>query len=215
MPSQIMLITGTHPDTYTVDVEDFRTGWKMKGVAVLAGPATARTGIADLPVFTEADPGYGLVEILDGGVPIVVGFLHSRVSQMRFADGRAILRHDSDVYLSIGRDGETELRHPSGAMIRIGESAAHEDLTGADFDKIWSTPRNTGKDVKIALEIGAAKITMSGDDMVLTVGATSITLTAAGVSIASTALTHNEQDVGDTHVHSGVTPGGSNTGVPA
>jgi hypothetical protein len=199
MSSQLMLITGTHPDTYTVDVEDWRTGWKMKGVAVLTGPATARTGVADLPVFTEAEPGYGLVEILDGGVPIVVGFLHSRVSQMRFADGRAILRHDSDVYLSIGRDGETELRHPSGAMIRIGENAAHEDLAGTDYDKTWSTPRNTGKDVKIVLQIGAVSVTISAD----------------GVAIESPSLTHNGQDVGDTHVHSGIVPGGGNTGVPA
>jgi hypothetical protein len=192
MPSQIMLITGTHPDTYTVDVEDWRTGWKMKGVAVLTGPATARTGVADLPVFTEAAPGYGLVDIMDGGVPIVVGFLHSRVSQMRFADGRAILRHDSDVYLSIGRDGETELHHPSGAMFRIGESAAHEDLTGDDCDKSWATTHNTGKAVKIALEVGAAKLVMNGTSIVLSVGGTSLAMTAGGIVITTPSLDINE-----------------------
>jgi hypothetical protein len=209
-----MQVTGTHPETYSVDVEDWRSGWKMKGVPVMTGPATARTGVADLPVFTEKEPGIAIVDTIDGA-PIVLGFLHTRVSQMKFMDGRTIMRHDSDVYLSIGRDGETELRHPSGAMIRIGVSTEHEDLTGDDFDKIWATPRNTGKDVKIALEIGTAKVTMSSDDMVLTVGATSITLTAAGVAIASTALTHNGTNVGDTHVHGGIIPGGGNTSVPA
>ena len=193
-----MRVFGTHPDTYTVDVEDWRTGWKCLGVPVMVGPATARTGMADLPVFSEENPGIAVVDTIDGA-PIVMGFLNTRISQMRFADGRAIWRHESDVYLSVGRDGETELRHPSGAMIRIGENVAHEDLTGDDYDREWAIAKNTGKDIKVVLQVGAVTVTIS----------------AAGVAIVSPSLTHNGQDIGDTHVHGGVVVGGSNTGVPA
>jgi len=198
MANQLMRVFGTHPDTYTVDVEDWRTGWKCLGVPVMVGPATARTGMADLPVFSEENPGIAVVDTIDGA-PIVMGFLNTRISQMRFADGRAIWRHESDVYLSVGRDGETELRHPSGAMIRIGENVAHEDLTGDDYDREWAIAKNTGKDIKVVLQVGAVTVTIS----------------AAGVAIVSPSLTHNGQDIGDTHVHGGVVVGGSNTGVPA
>ena len=180
MANQLMRVIGTHPETYTVDVEDARSGWICRGVPVLVGPATGRTGVADLPVFTDAAPGMAIVDTIDGA-PVVMGFLHNRVSAMRFADGRAIWRHDSDVYLSVGRDGETELFHPSGAMIRIGESAAHEDLSGADFDREWALARNTGKPVNIALEIGAAKVTMNATSIVVQFGTHSITLDAAGI----------------------------------
>lgn len=166
MANQLMRVIGTHPDTYTVDVEDWRTGWKCMGVPVMVGPATARTGLADLPVFTDDAPGIAVVDTIDGA-PIVMGFLNTRISQMRFADGRAIWRHDSDVYLSVGRDGETEFRHPSGAMIRIGENVAHEDLTGTDFDREWSIAKNTGKDVKVVLQVGATTVTISNAGIVI------------------------------------------------
>jgi hypothetical protein len=159
MANQLMRVFGTHPDTYTVDVEDWRTGWKCLGVPVMVGPATARTGLADLPVFSEENPGIAIVDTIDGA-PIVMGFLNTRISQMRFADGRAIWRHESDVYLSVGRDGETELRHPSGAMIRIGENVAHEDLTGDDYDREWAITKNAGKDIKVALQVGAVTVTI-------------------------------------------------------
>lgn len=41
-----------------------------------------------------------------------------------------------------------------------------------------------------------------------------ITLSAAHVSIQSDSLVHNDSDVGDTHVHGGVEPGGSTTSTP-
>ena len=188
---QLMRVIGTHPETYTVDVEDWRTGWRCMGVPVMVGPATARTGVADLPVFTDAAPGTAIVDTIDGA-PIVIGFLHNRVSALRFSDGRAIWRHDSDVYLSVGRDGETELYHPSGAMVRLGVSAAHEDLTADDFDQTWALANNTGKAVNIILQIGQAKVTMNATNIVVQFGTTSLTLSAAGIVINTPALDINE-----------------------
>lgn len=43
---------------------------------------------------------------------------------------------------------------------------------------------------------------------------TAIKLKATTVAIESTTLTHNGKNIGDTHTHSGVTSGTSNTGVP-
>ncbi len=160
MDKRMMLAVGTHPETYTVDLLDWRSGWRMKGVPVLTGPATGRTGNADLPVFTEEAPGLSVVDFIDGA-PVVMGFLHNRVSALRFADGRAVHRHDSDVYQTCDRDGEFELYHPSGAMVRIGEGTAHVDLSGLDHDQSWGLAKNTGKDVKITLQAGASKIVIS------------------------------------------------------
>lgn len=43
---------------------------------------------------------------------------------------------------------------------------------------------------------------------------TRLVLQAPDVQIVSNSLTHNSTNVGDTHTHGGVTPGGSNTGAP-
>jgi hypothetical protein len=197
MDKQFMQVVGTHPETYSVDLLDWRSGWRMDQVPVMVGPATGRTGAADLPVFSEESPGLAIMDMVDGN-PVVLGFIHTRLSALRFADGRAIDRHDSDVYQTIDREGEFELYHPSGAMIRMGEGEAHVDLTGLDHDGQWALAKNTGKTVKLTLQVGASKIVISDE----------------GVDITSPALTHNGVDVGDTHIHGGVQTGGSNTGVP-
>lgn len=43
---------------------------------------------------------------------------------------------------------------------------------------------------------------------------TAVTIEATSVAITSDTLTHNGKDIGATHRHSGVTPGGGETGVP-
>jgi hypothetical protein len=42
-----------------------------------------------------------------------------------------------------------------------------------------------------------------------------IVMGAGGIAITSSGLTHNGTNISATHVHTGVTPGGSNTGAPA
>lgn len=163
---RLMSVIGVHPETHTVDLEDWRSGWRMMGAPVLTGPATGRTGLADLPAFSSESPGVAVVDTVDGS-PVVMGFLHPRMSQLRFADGRAIWRHESDVYMTVGRDGDLEIHHPSGAMIRIGESDVHEDLSGADFDASWALTKSTGKDVKVTLQAGRSKIILSDVGIVI------------------------------------------------
>lgn len=214
MDKRMMLATGTHPETYTVDLYDWRSGWRMKGVPVLTGPATGRTGAADLPVFTEDAPGMAVVDFIDGS-PVVMGFLHNRLSALRFADGRMVWRHDSDAYITLDRDANLEYRHPSGAYFAISESGQATDLAGQDRDGQWAIDRNTGRAVtlraavrsggeemasatlkpsgEIDLVTGTASLTMLGSgSIVLAVGGTSITLTADGIVFNTPQLDINE-----------------------
>ena len=59
---------------------------------------------------------------------------------------------------------------------------------------------------------GSVKVSVSQNDLTLTQGGASISLSGGNVSIVGTSVTINGHDF-DTHVHSGVTSGGSNTGV--
>lgn len=64
------------------------------------------------------------------------------------------------------------------------------------------------------VEFSASGITISSPTAV-TLTAPSVSINASGaVTITSGSLTHNGKNIGATHAHSGVTPGGSNTGVP-
>lgn len=58
-------------------------------------------------------------------------------------------------------------------------------------------------------------VTVSGAIKLTIVSAGDIEITAGGaITLASTSLTHNGKNIGDTHVHGGVDPGGSNTTGP-
>jgi hypothetical protein len=48
----------------------------------------------------------------------------------------------------------------------------------------------------------------------ISLGSDKITLTAPDVAIVSTTLTHNGTNIGETHIHSGVDPGGGTSGPP-
>ncbi len=59
-------------------------------------------------------------------------------------------------------------------------------------------------------------VTVSGAIKLTIVSAGDIEITAGGaITLASTSLTHNGKNIGETHVHGGVDPGGSNTTGPA
>lgn len=172
-----------------------------------------------------------------GRNPLVVGFLAPQVCEVLFARKNfRIDRHASDVYQTIDDAGNVELYHPSGTFLRIAESPDHEDLTGQDFDKAFKVTRNTSKAVHVRLQVknaGVLKATVSidpsgnvgvtheGDLAVDTGGAMAFTagggvsIGAGGpVAITSPSLSHNGKNVGHTHTHGGITPGGASTAPP-
>lgn len=75
-------------------------------------------------------------------------------------------------------------------------------------------------DVKI-MTLGATTITWTAASIRLEVGATMLELTGSGirlngqlVAVTGARHTHNDVNVGDTHVHAGVMPGGADTDLP-
>lgn len=74
---------------------------------------------------------------------------------------------------------------------------------------ILQTPTKTtvSNDTEIEVVSGAASVNVTPSAITLTVGGQVVVLDASG-------LTHNGKNIGATHTHSGVTPGGGNTGAP-
>lgn len=162
MIDELAKVVAIHPESNCVDVVVLRTGARLAAVRVLSATATGQTGIANLHL-PDCTGGYDsdntgkrdIVAALEyyREMPFVVGFLYPEVSECLFArPDFKVDRHASDVYHTINANGDMELHHPSGAYVRIAESPAHEDLTGQDYDGIWSIQRNTGRAVHIHIE---------------------------------------------------------------
>lgn len=164
MMLEVARVVAIHPESHSVDVCLMNDGRRVGGVQVLSTAFGTNFGLTDLatPDLTTGEPYetgatwtrdiYGIVAWLKA-TPVVLGFIAPQVSQMNFdEDDRMIYRHSSDVYMTVDKDGNTELFHPSGAYVRIATDPAHEDLTGKDYDKIWKIVRNTDKAVHIHIE---------------------------------------------------------------
>jgi hypothetical protein len=116
------------------------------------------------------------------------------------------------VYTTVDAAGNMEFAHPSGAFIRIAESAAHEDLTGQDYDGIWKIRRNTGRAVHIHIEqaggvasvnispSGAVSVTTGSTVSVVAAGAASVT-SSTSIALTAPAITLN----GPTHIEGALT----------
>lgn len=61
---------------------------------------------------------------------------------------------------------------------------------------------------------GAQSPGSGGDEFVLNIGGMTIRATGAGIEITGAALTHNGKNIGADHTHTGVMPGGAETGPP-
>lgn len=158
-------VVDIHPESNAVDIVFMDDGRRYAGVQVVSGSAGTNFGYADLslPDKTGYDAGntntrdiYAVVSFVKQ-IPVVLGFLFPQVAQCLFEDKeRMVYRHASDVYVTVDKNGNTEVAHPSGTFLRIGETPGHEDLTGKDFDKVWKIERNTGRAVYVHLTVANA-----------------------------------------------------------
>jgi hypothetical protein len=232
----IGLVVAVYPEGQSIDVLLSDDGTRLSNVQVMVPSGSSNTGLIDLP-----DPGLPpddtrwnfnsnperflrAVLAFHRGVPVCIGFLLPQVTQMTFKRKNfRVMRHASDVYTTIDDHGNTEFFHPSGLYLRVAAATAHEDLTGQDFDKKWAITKNTGTPVHVHL---------AGNGMSLdidTAGHVAITaplVTINGVTfdpagnVHSTATITGDTDViaagksGKSHTHSGVVPGGGNSGPP-
>lgn len=168
-------VVDIHFDSHSVDLVMQEGGRRMCGVPVMTGVGGTNFGFNDLAIPTntgyEAENSkqrdiYAVVGFINDH-PMVLGFMFPQVCQMLFEDKeRMVYRHASDAYVTIDKDANLEVFHPSGTYLRIGESSAHEDLTAKDFDKVWKIERNTDKAVHVHLTVanaGATKATVNID----------------------------------------------------
>lgn len=246
---EIGFVVATYPEGNSIDVllED---GSRLSNVQIMVLSGSDSTGVVDLP-----DIGLGLddsrwnltssperymraIIAVYRRQPVCLGFLLPQVNQISFQEkNRRIMRHASDVYTTVDKDGNTELFHPSGTFLRIGTAAAHEDLAGTDYDKTWAIEKNTDKQVHVQLTVAnggqvKASVNISPDgnitiehagDLVIQTGG-SATLTAQATTINGDLTVDGEINAtGDIiaddislkgHTHSGVQGGSSDTGPP-
>lgn len=114
------------------------------------------------------------------------------------------------------------------SMPSVGQQvSAHSpsgDIVQASVDKLhWSDgfdPPSTDADLHV-LTFGDVRVELSKSALKIQVGQTIHNLTAEGlelhanhVAITGSSLEHNDVNVGSTHVHGGVTPGGADTSTP-
>lgn len=164
MSLRLAKVTGVVPGGYAVDLLFLDDGSRVPAVQVLSPSAATDAGSNFLVApdtgadqWSAVDSGTrdltAVVSFMQG-IPVVLGFLFPQVCQMLFdRQNFAVKRHPSDVYTVIDDDGNVEVFHPSGTYLRIGESPAHQDLTGQDLDGQWKISKNTGKAVHVQLTI--------------------------------------------------------------
>lgn len=197
MGVQLGIVVAVYPQGNAIDVLLPDSGSRLTNVQVAVSSGSDSTGTVDLP-----DPGlpaddtrwnlpgnpkrniYAVIQSYKGN-PVCTGFILPQVGQMTFDRSNfRVFRHASDVYSTIDANGNTEFYHPSGTFFRIGTAAAHEDLTGQDFDKLWAIANNTDKQVFVNLVIAnggqvkaSFKVDPSGNVTLTAVGTLTATIT--------------------------------------
>lgn len=198
-------VIAIHAEDHSCDVRLLRDGCKLTGLQILSQSASTNTGLNDLasPAIPPDDQwtqrtDRDIIAIVDwcDGVPYVEGFLFPQICQMTFKEAnRKVDRHASDFYHTVDAAGNAEWHHPSGTYLRMGESPAHEDLTGKDADGKWKITKNTARAPHVQLVVasaGAAALTINidpGGNLTVTSAAGAATLVFPGGTTIDSPLT--------------------------
>lgn len=191
MNLRVAKVVGTHPEHRAVDLVYLDSGWRASGVLVVSPDGSTNTGSINLPEPVISgdkwDPklsGDRDMLALVGTVgdrPVVLGFITPQVCQMSFRRKNfAVHRYPSDVYTMVDGDGNTELYHPSGTYVRIGQGTAHEDLTGKDFDGQWKLKKGKGATITISANGGKATLVIAPNGGITVTSGQNMTVNAAG-----------------------------------
>lgn len=173
MSMRLGIVVDTHPDDNAVDLYMTDNGERIIGVKVMSGSASARTGSIDLPEVTAKSNKWDMTAADEqevravvgyiGRTPVVQGFILPPKNQITITDKRTkYSRHQSDVQFSIDGDGNTQIAHPSGAFIRIGETPELAQVATAQSSNV---DRNTDRKVfvRVGLADNAVIITLTPD----------------------------------------------------
>jgi hypothetical protein len=197
MGVQLGIVVAVYPQGNAIDVLLPDSGSRLTNVQVAVSSGSDTTGTIDLPDpglpaddtrwNLPGDPKRNIIAVIQSykGNPVCTGFILPQIGQMTFDRSNfRVFRHASDVYSTIDANGNTEFYHPSGTFFRIGTAAAHEDLTGQDFDKLWAIANNTDKQVFVNLVIAnggqvkaSFKVDPSGNVTLTAIGKLTATIT--------------------------------------
>lgn len=118
-----------------------------------------------------------------------------------------ILKTDRDI--SIFQQGLTEDAPNTARMHSFQDGVFMPDaMSNGD------APTGQGDRVVIGSNDGGSYMAFDGTGFYFNVGGTEFQLTAAGFQQTGGTMTHDGLNVGSTHTHGGVTPGGGDTDVP-
>lgn len=227
------IVVATHPSDHSVDLV-LSDGRRLTGVQVLTPNGSARSGVFDMPAVPDkpgdkwdiSKPnGQDQIAIVDfvGDVPVVVGFTFPQVSQMTFNDPKLrVTRHQSDVMTAIDGDGNVQFTHPSGAFVRMGETADAVDMAAKNSDASLATDRNAGRNLFVRVVVPGSfdlKITPDGE-LTLTLAQGAVIDAPGGITLNTPLVNVPDGDVVASgislvhHIHGGVFSGLSNTTQP-
>lgn len=80
------------------------------------------------------------------------------------------------------------------------------------FSGASPSPSSSGSENVITF--GAARITLDAGALTIEVGGVTLEISGGGVTITGGVVTHDGLNIGSTHTHGGVVPGGANTSGP-
>lgn len=79
----------------------------------------------------------------------------------------------------------------------------------------YGNVRATIKDDLTQVHVGGTEFEITSGRVLIKVGGVTVEITGGGVSITGGRVEHNGKNIGSTHIHGGVVPGGGLTDVPA
>lgn len=79
----------------------------------------------------------------------------------------------------------------------------------------YGNVRATIKDDLTQVDVGGTVLDVTSDHVKIMVGGVTVEITGEGVDITGGKITHDGKNIGSTHIHGGVEPGGGLTDVPA
>jgi hypothetical protein len=148
-----------YPEGNIVDVF-LLDGSLLPRVQIMANSASSRTGKVEIPIpeyttdLTEAPEKLGafctaeendvfvIVAFLESNInrPIVLGYLFPEEAEIlcsNLQDGNSdgsmfLWKHKSNVYARVDENGDTEISHPSGVLVKIGKNTSRTEILNYD-----------------------------------------------------------------------------------
>lgn len=164
--------------------------------------------VADLERRMKGMCRYGIVEEVDPGAGTV------RLKLGEDADGNPFLTAPIPYAQTAGA---VKLHNPPSQGQQMVAMSPDGDLRQAiaqplGFSEANASPSGAGD--QHVLTFGSVTIQLSGDGLSFSVGGVSVLIDGSGLHVTGGGVDHNGTDIGDTHTHSGITPGPARTGDP-